>query len=134
MTLVRLAGCALVAAGLVAAQSLDFDTYRTKVEPIFIKKRPGHARCVACHEASNNAFKLEPRASGATSWTEEQSRKNFETISRLVKPGDPSRSILLHHPLAKEAGGDIFHSGGRQFTSQDDPDYMTVAQWIKQGK
>jgi hypothetical protein len=134
MTLVRLAGCVAVAAGLVAAQSLDFETYRTKVEPIFVKKRAGHARCVACHEASNNAFKLEPRAPGAASWTEEQSRKNFETISRLVRPGDPTRSILLHHPLAKEAGGDIFHSGGRQFTSQDDPDYLTVAQWIKQGK
>jgi hypothetical protein len=134
MTLVRLAGCALVAAGLVAAQSLDFETYRTKVEPIFVKKRSGHARCVACHEASNNAFKLEPRAPGATSWTEEQSRKNYETVSRLVKPGDPARSILLHHPLAKDAGGDLFHSGGRQFTSQEDPDYVTVAQWIKQGK
>ena len=134
MTLVRLAGCAALAAGLVGAQSLSFEVYRTKVEPIFMKKRQGHARCVACHEASNNAFKLEPRTPGAASWTEEQSRKNFETVSRLVKPGDPARSILLHHPLAKEAGGDLFHSGGRQFTSQEDPDYVTVAQWIKQGK
>jgi hypothetical protein len=134
MTLVRLAGCALLAAGLAAAQSLSFDVYRTKVEPIFAKKRPGHARCVACHEASNNAFRLEPRAPGATSWSEEQSRKNFETVSRLVRPGNPTASILLHHPLAKEAGGDIFHSGGRQFTSQEDPDFVAVAEWIKQAK
>ena len=134
MTLIRLAGCAAVVAGLAAAQSLSFEVYRTKVEPIFMKKRQGHARCVACHEASNNAFRLEPRASGATSWTEEQSRKNFETVSRLVRPGNPTASILLHHPLAKEAGGDIFHSGGRQFTSQDDPDLVAVADWIKQAK
>jgi hypothetical protein len=134
MTLVRLAGCATLAAGLAAGQSLSFDVYKTKVEPIFMKKRQGHARCVACHEASNNAFRLEPRAQGATSWTEEQSRKNFETVSRLVRPGNPTASILLHHPLAKEAGGDIFHSGGRQFTSQDDPDYLAVAEWIKQAK
>ena len=134
MTLIRLAGCAAVVAGLAAAQSLSFEVYRTKVEPIFMKKRQGHARCVACHEASNNAFRLEPRTPGATSWTEEQSRKNFETVSRLVRPGNPTASILLHHPLAKEAGGDIFHSGGRQFTSQDDPDFVAVADWIKQAK
>jgi len=134
MTLIRLAGCAAVVAGLAAAQSLSFEVYRTKVEPIFMKKRQGHARCVACHEASNNAFRLEPRTPGATSWTEEQSRKNFETVSRLVRPGNPTASILLHHPLAKEAGGDIFHSGGRQFTSQDDPDFAAVADWIKQAK
>ena len=40
---------AILAAGSLAAQSLDFEIYRTRVEPIFIKKRPGHARCVACH-------------------------------------------------------------------------------------
>ena len=134
MTLVRLAGCALLAAGLVRAQSLDFDVYRTKVEPIFLKKRPGHARCVACHEANNSAFRLVALPRGTTSWTEEQSRKNFESVSRLVKPGNPAASILLRHPLAKEAGGDLFHSGGRQFTSQDDPDFATVAEWIKQAK
>jgi hypothetical protein len=114
--------------------TLDYEFFKAKVEPIFLKKREGHTRCYVCHEESNNAFRLEKLPAGAAFWTEEQSRKNFETISRLVKPGDPTRSILLHHPLAKEAGGDIFHSGGRQFTSQDDPDYMTVAQWIKQGK
>src|SRR4051794_12108215 len=37
----------LMAAGAAAqAQSLDFETYRTRVEPVFLKKRAGHARCV----------------------------------------------------------------------------------------
>ena len=107
----------------VAAQSsLDFDTYRTKVEPIFAKKRPGHARCVACHSAGNSAFRLQPLPEGATAWTPEQSKLNFESVSKLVKPGDVSASRLLKHPLAEDAGGDEFHSGGRQFTSKSDPD------------
>ena len=34
------------------------------------------------------------------------------------------------HPLAHEAGGDEFHSGGRQFLSKDDPDWKAMAAWV----
>ncbi len=129
MVLAVIAAGALGTAGI--AQSLDFETYRARVEPLFLKKRPGHARCVVCHEANNSAFRLQPLAPGATSWTEEQSRKNFESVSRLVKRGDPADSRLLKHPLSPEAGGDKFHGGGRQFKSQDDPDFQVVADWIR---
>jgi len=130
---VILTGVSILAAAvpLAWAQSLDFEAYRTRVEPIFLKKRPGHARCVACHSASNNGFRLQPLERGATGWTEEQSRRNFESVSRLVKLGDPAASALLKHPLAHDAGGDIFHSGGRQFTSEDDPDWKAMADWIR---
>ena len=89
----------------VAAQSLDYDVFKTKVEPIFLQKRPSHARCVVCHAAANHAFSLQPLDKGATAWTEEQSRKNFEMVSRIVRPGNPDASLLLRQPLAQEAGG-----------------------------
>jgi len=129
-TFARLALLVLIssAAHLVIAQSLDFETYKTTIEPIFVKKRVGHARCVACHSASNNGFKLQPLAEGAT-WTEEQSRRNFESVSKLVNASNPQASRLLMHPLAHEAGGDEFHSGGRQFLSKDDPDWKALAAW-----
>lgn len=117
--------------GHLAAQALDFATFRTKVEPIFNKKREGHARCVVCHSGTNRVFRLEPLAPGTTSWTEEQSRKNFEVVSKLVKPGDAMGSLLLKQPLAPEAGGNDFHSGGRQFASQNDPDWKTIADWVR---
>jgi hypothetical protein len=110
------------------AQSLDYETYKKSVEPIFAKKRTGHARCVACHSASNNAFRLQPLAEGST-WTEEQSRRNFESVVILVNKSNPQASKLLMHPLAHEAGGDEFHSGGRQFLSKDDPDWKAMAAW-----
>ena len=124
----------LVTASVALAQSLDFETYRTRVEPIFLKKRPGHARCVVCHEASNSAFRLQPIPPAGTSWTEEQSRKNFESVSHLVKPGDPLKSKLLLHPLAPDAGGDEFHGGGWQFVSQKDTDWMAIADWVRSAK
>lgn len=116
------------------AQGLDFETYRAKVEPIFLKKRPDHARCAACHTASASKFQLQPLDPGASSWTEAQSRMNFAVVSRLVVPGDPFKSRLTIHPLAPEAGGDDFHGGGHQFESKDDPDWKTIAEWIRAAK
>jgi hypothetical protein len=125
---------ALLLCKAICAAGLDFNTYRTRIEPIFLKKRPGHARCVVCHEASSSTLHLEPLPPNATPWTEEQSRRNFESVSRLAVPGNPNASRLLIHPLATDAGGDYFHGGGRQFASRDDPDWQTIAAWIAQAK
>jgi hypothetical protein len=129
MMLLRIAAALLIATA-VSAADLDFETYRARVEPIFLNKRPGHARCVVCHEANASAFHLEALAPGATTWTEEQSRRNFVNVSRLVVPGNPAASKLLLHPLAPEAGGDYFHSGGRQFASKQDEAWKTIAAWV----
>ena len=123
---------ALVAAAPAGAQSLDYGFFKSSVEPIFLKKRPDHVRCVVCHsERSNNAFRLEKLPQGAKFWSEEQSKRNFEAVSRLVVPGDPGKSLLLLQPLAPEAGGNAYHTGGRQFASRDDPDWKTLARWVR---
>jgi len=120
----------LLSATSAGAQTLDYAQFKSSVEPIFLKKRSGHTRCVVCHsDRSNNLLKLEKLAPGAKGWSEEQSRKNFETVSRLVVPGKPGASLLLLHPLAPEAGGDAYHSGGRQFENRDDPDWKAIARW-----
>jgi hypothetical protein len=118
-------------ASFAIAQSLDFETYRTKVEPIFYKQREGHARCVVCHAQSNNSFKLQEWGPKTKAYTEEQSRLNYQMILQIVTPGNPDGSLLLMHPLAKTGGGDEFHSGGRQFESKNDPDWKTIAAWVK---
>lgn len=120
-----------------SAPSLDFEFFKTRVEPIFLKKRPGHARCYVCHairsggNGSNTAFRLEMLAPESTFWTEEQSRRNFEVVSLLVVPGEQRSSRLLMHPLAPNEGGDIAHGGGKQFASQKDPDWLTLAEWVR---
>jgi hypothetical protein len=118
---------------LAAAQTapkLDYEFFKARVEPVFLTKRPDHARCYVCHAESNNAFHLERLLPEAHAWTEEQSRRNFETVSILVNPGDPNTSRLLLHPLAPEGGGDVYHSGGRQFASKRDPAWRTLAAWV----
>jgi hypothetical protein len=112
------------------APKLDYEFFKRRVEPVFLTKRPDHARCYICHVESNNAFHLERLSPEARAWTDEQSRRNFETLSTLVNPGDPDHSRLLLHPLAPEGGGDVFHSGGRQFASKHDPAWRTLAAWV----
>ena len=116
--------------------ALDYETFKTQVEPVFLKKRwPDHARCYVCHEVSRHGggpLSLERLSPGMTFWTEEQSRANFQVVSKLVNPGNPLSSVLLLMPLAPEAGGLAdTHQGGRLFRSQDDPDWKNIAAWVR---
>lgn len=111
------------------APELDFETFKARVEPLLLEKRPGHARCVVCH-STGTAFRLQPLTPGARTWNEEQSRKNFEAIKRVVLPGVPAKSRLLMMPLAHEAGGIAFHPGGKHWESQDDPEFRMLADWV----
>ena len=113
-----------------AAPPLDYEFFKARVQPIFLQKRDDHTRCYVCHAESNNAFHLQRLSPGASTWNEEQSRKNFEMASILVNAGDPATSRLLQHPLAPEAGGNVFHSGGRQFGSKDDPNWKILVDWV----
>jgi YVTN family beta-propeller protein len=112
-------------------QALNFQSFKSAVQPMFLKERPGHARCYGCHSEANRIFRLQKLSPGAADWTEEQSRQNFESVLQLVVPGEPGSSPLLLHPLAPSAGGDPFHSGGWQFSSQNDPDWLTLADWVR---
>jgi hypothetical protein len=116
-----------------AAPSLDYGMFKDKVQPLLAEKRPGHARCNTCH-SSGTAFRLQPLPKGRTAYTEEETRKNFEAVSRFVLPGVPLKSRLLVMPLAHEAGGTEFHPGGKHWESQNDPEWKTLADWVNRAK
>ena len=109
----------------------DFQFYMARVEPILLSPRRGNARCVVCHSRGGGNSFLEPLAPGATSYDEQQSRRNFERIQRLIVPGAPLESLLLMNPLAEEAGGSHWHAGGKHWSSQDAPEWQTLAAWVR---
>jgi hypothetical protein len=114
-----------------AASTLDYEFFKTRVQPIFLAKRAGHARCITCHESGSP--RLATLEDGATTFTEAQSRQNFAAWQRVVVPGDPEASRLLMHPLAKSEGGDPFHAGGKHWQSKSDPEWQTLAAWVRTG-
>ena len=121
-------GAGSVTLAAAPAPALDYNFFKARVQPIFLKNREGHARCVVCHGGANNALHLVPLPANGE-WSEDDTKSNFAAASGLVNRTDPANSRLLIHPLAPEAGGDLFHSGGRQFGSKDDPDWKALAQF-----
>ena len=110
-----------------AAAPLDYEFFKVKVQPILLAKRPGHARCISCH--TMRMPQLEPLAPGSQAWDDLASRKNFESIQRVAKAGN-LKSPLLVHPLEENAGGDFYHSGGKHFLSQNDPEWQTLKAFV----
>jgi hypothetical protein len=109
-------------------------TYRERVERVFLTDRggtvPGMAACVMCHTWQTSVrFSLETPATDA-GWTTEQSRRNFDVVTKLVNTADPESSRLLRKPLTPEAGG-LGHTGGTYWTSRSDPEYVAVLNWIR---
>jgi hypothetical protein len=121
-------------AGLSAGNSsakLDYEFFKTRVQPIFLAKRSGHARCISCHVVPTGAiFQLQRLSPGETTWDEDQSRKNFDAVSKVIAVPGNAKSPLLVHPLTEDAGGDFFHSGGKHWNSQNDAEWQTLKDWI----
>jgi len=126
--LVSLLGVMDLRAQSAAPPALDYQFFRERVEPIFLEKRPGHARCVSCH--THRIPPLQELSPNATTWNEAQSRQNYNAWKAFVVPGQPLKSRMLLHPLAHEAGGDHFHAGGKHWNSQKDPEWQTLAAWV----
>ena len=141
-TCIAVAACLLLAAGgsvrpansQPASPALDYQFFKDKVQAVFLHKREGHTRCVACHTVNNvMTMHLVPLSPGAPTWDEEQSGQNFQWVQRVVVPGYED-SLLLKHPLAEAAGGDPRHGGGQQFASKNDPDWQTLKAWVMGAK
>lgn len=124
-----LAAGALIAQQPTTPPDLDFDFFKERVQPIFLKQRAGHARCVTCH--THRTPPLQERTVGQETWNDEQSRQNFEMWKLYVVPGEPMKSRALLHPLRATAGGDSFHAGGKHWETQSDPEWQTFAAWVR---
>jgi hypothetical protein len=112
-----------------APSALDYEFFKTKVQPIFLAKREGHTRCVACH-SKGTTMRIQELSPGAATWNEEQSRRNFQVIAARVVPHNLNQSKLLLHPLVAEGGGTFYHNGGKHWRSFLDPEWQTLANWV----
>ena len=116
-------------AGSAATSALDFEFFRTRVQPILLARREGHTRCVSCH-SKGTPMLLQELSPGATTWNEEQSRRNLQVVMPRVVPHNLNQSRLLMHPLLAEGGGTFYHSGGKHWNSILDPEWQTIANWV----
>jgi len=105
---------------------VDFEFFRSCVQPIFVNPIDNAMPCAECH---SGVFAIPPPVNSY--WTVEQSQLAFEELIYLIDPGRPDSSRFLHKPLHPNAGGDLMHNGGRRWYSQDDPERQALADWVR---
>ena len=82
--------------------TLDYEFFKARVEPIFLERRPTHARCYACHASNTGPQYLVKLSPGATSWNEEQSRKIFQNVSKLIDLDEPMKKAGCPRSIVRD--------------------------------
>jgi hypothetical protein len=108
---------------------LDFDFFRACVQPVFANPLEGHIKCSNCHNAGIIGFAPPPQDGKA--WNDQEAKRAFSTISRLIIPGNPEQSRFLLKPLHPDGGGSYTHNGPRRWQSRKDPEWQMLAGWVR---
>ena len=109
---------------------LDFTFFRSCVQPIFQKPLEGHIRCSNCHGVGQMGFAPVP-AGGRSEWNDEEAKRAFQVVDRLVVRGNPVQSRFLLKPLHPDGGGSYAHNGVRRWQTRDDPEWQMLAAWVR---
>jgi hypothetical protein len=109
---------------------VDFLFFRSCVQPVFATPREGHIRCGNCHGGGDIGFAPIP-AGGRTEWNDEEARRAFQVIARLIIAGNPEKSRFLLKPLHPDGGGSYAHNGVRRWQNRDDPEWQMLAAWVR---
>ena len=110
--------------------AVDFQFYRACVHPqVLSVGRYGQLPCTSCHAGGSAGFAPVGASGGAL--TVAEARQGFEVLQRLIVPGDPDRSRFLLKPLHPEGGGSYAHNGVRRWQSRSNPEWQTLAAWIR---
>jgi hypothetical protein len=109
---------------------LDFAFFRSCVQPVFRNPREGQIRCSNCHGGGQMGFAPVP-AEGRGEWNDEEAKRAFQVISRLIIPGNPDQSRFLHKPLHPDGGGSYAHNGVRRWQNKKDPEWQMLASWVR---
>ena len=109
--------------------TVDFEFYSACVLPnVLSVGNYGQLACTSCHAGGQAGFA--PRGRGGP-LTEAQARQGFATLQRLIVPGDPERSRFLLKPLHPDGGGSYAHNGVRRWQNRSDPEWQTLAAWVR---
>jgi hypothetical protein len=112
-----------------AEPTVDFTFFRSCVQRVFATPREGHISCSNCHGGGLAGFAPPPQDGKA--WSDAEAKRAFQTISRLIIPGNPEQSRFLLKPLHPDGGGTYTHNGVRRWQSRDDPEWRMLAGWVR---
>ncbi len=109
--------------------TLDFTFFQSCVQQVFATPREGHISCSNCHAGGLVGFAPPPQ--NGKSWSDAEAKRAYQTISRLIIPGNPEQSRFMLKPLHPDGGGTYTHNGLRRWQSRDDPEWRMLAGWVR---
>ena len=109
--------------------ALDLTFFRSCVQPVLATPREGQLRCMNCHTGGLVGFAPTPQ--NGKSWSDAEANRAFQSISRLLIPGNPEQSRFMLKPLHPDGGGSYAHNGPRRWQSRDDPEWQMLAEWVR---
>jgi hypothetical protein len=110
--------------------AVDFEYYRSCVHPnVLSEGKYGQLACTSCH--SGGLIGFAPSSASGGVLTVAEARQGFDVLQRLILPGDPGRSRFLLKPLHPDGGGSYAHNGVRRWRTRSDPEWQTLAAWIR---
>jgi mono/diheme cytochrome c family protein len=112
-----------------AEPTLDFTFFRSCVQQVFATPKEGHIRCAQCHAGGQVGFAPPPQNGKA--WSDEEAKRAYTSISRLIIPGNPDQSRFMLKPLHPDGGGSYAHNGVRRWQSKSDPEWQMLAGWVR---
>ena len=112
-----------------ADPAVDFEFFRACVQPVFANPREGHIKCSNCHAGGIIGFAPPPQ--NGTAWNDQEAKRAFSTLLRLILPGNPEQSRFLLKPLHPDGGGSYTHNGPRRWQSRSDPEWQMLAAWVR---
>ena len=110
---------------------LDFAFFRSCVQQVFAKPLEGHIRCSNCHNAGAGIMGFAVLPGNGREWSDAEAKQAFQTISRLIIPGNPEQSRFLLKPLHPDGGGSYAHNGVRRWQTRNDPEWQMLAAWVR---
>jgi hypothetical protein len=109
--------------------TVDFTFFQSCVQKVFATPREGHISCSSCHAGGLAGFAPPPQ--DGKSWSDAEAKRAFQSISRLIIPGNPEQSRFMLKPLHPDGGGTYTHNGVRRWQSRDDPEWQMLAGWVR---
>ena len=111
-----------------ASPALDFEFFKTRVQPIFLAERPGHARCIACHGRARPCGCSRSRAGrhGLDRRGVAEELRYRPADGRAGQREEPAADASARGKCRRR----LLSQRRQALESQDDPEWQTIKSWV----
>ena len=116
------------APGSATSTSLDYEFFKTRVQPIFMAKRAGNARCISCHAPARRCDCSRSRREARHGATRTRARTSRRSAGRRAR--QPEEQAAASIRSRKRPAATSITTAASTGDSQNDPEWQTLEAWV----